>query len=812
VRDRVVFPQTVASLAVGQERSIRLVDDVMRTHRVVAAVAVRPGGAWPAGPADLYEIGCAALVQQLARAPDGTYRIAMQGVERVRIASYEQTDPYLVGRVERAPWVDVAGTETEALLRTARALLRRVVELTGLPGELPDAVDALPEPRTAAYVVAATAPLGDVARQELLEAGSTLTLLRRLVEHLQQEIAVRETQARITDETRRELTRAQREHVLREQLRTIQRELGDAGGEGEEARVLRERLEGIPLPPDVRREAERELSRLERMTAASPEYGMIRTWLEWIVALPWGKTSGAGIDLAQARAVLDADHYDIEKVKDRLLDHLAVRKLRQERGAAPSREEASESGNGQRAAPPPQSEPDESRREPILCLVGPPGVGKTSIGQSIARAMGRRFVRMSLGGVHDEAEIRGHRRTYIGSMPGRVVQAIRRGETLDPVLMLDEIDKLSASFQGDPAAALLEVLDPAQNHAFTDSYLGVPIDLSQVLFICTANTTETIAPPLLDRMEVVPLSGYTDAEKLQIARRHLLPKQLRAAGLREDELEVDDEAMLRIIREYTREAGVRGLERALSTVCRKAARRIGEGGATPVRVTAESVTDMLGRPLFHGGLAERIDRPGVATGLAWTPAGGDVLFVEAAMMRGRPSLVLTGMLGEVMRESAQAALTWVRTNADRLAIEPGLFDHRAIHVHVPAGAIPKDGPSAGVALVAALASAARGILVRHDTAMTGEITLRGKVLPVGGIKEKVLAAHRAGIRTVILPRRNEADLDDVPREVRAALAFVLVDSADEVLSAALAEAPSRVPAIVAAHGDEAARAGEPPAH
>jgi ATP-dependent Lon protease len=782
VRDRVVFPLTFAPVIIGQERSVQLLDDVMRTHRMLAAVTVREGGegAGPASPKDLHEIGCAAMVQQLARAPDGSYRIALQGLERVRIAGWVQTEPYLVGRVERAPWTETPGTETEALMRTVRSVYRRIVELTGVPEELASGADGIEDPRTLAYLVAATAPLGAPARQELLEAGSAPTLLRRLVEHLQQEIAVRETQERITDETRRELTRAQREHILREQLRTIQRELGDGGSEAEEARALREKLEQTALPDEARREVERELSRLERMTAASPEYGILRTWLDWMISLPWGRMSGATIDLARARAVLDEDHYDIASVKDRLLDHLAVRKLRAERGA----------GDGEPVAPAEPAAlaaPDETRREPILCLVGPPGVGKTSIGQSVARAMGRRFVRLSLGGVHDEAEIRGHRRTYIGAIPGRVIQAMRRAEAQDPVMMLDEIDKLSASFHGDPAAALLEVLDPAQNHSFTDTYLGVGFDLSNVLFICTANTVETIAPPLLDRMEVVALSGYTDTEKLEIARRHLLPKQLRSNGLREGELAIDDAALLRIVREYTREAGVRGLERALAGVARKAARRIGEGGVTPVRVGAPEVPELLGRPRFHAESAERIDRPGIATGLAWTPAGGDVLFVEAAMMRGRPELILTGMLGDVMRESAQAALTYVRSNATRLGVDPAAFDRRAIHVHVPAGAIPKDGPSAGVALMAAIASAARGVPVRHDVAMTGEITLRGKVLPVGGIKEKVLAAFRAGIRTVILPRRNEGDLEDVPDEAREALRIVLVDGADEVLAAAFGD-------------------------
>jgi ATP-dependent Lon protease len=819
VRGRVVYPLTFHPLAIGQERSVRALEDVMRTHRIFAALTVRDEKAPPeAGPGDVYEIGCAALVQQLARAPDGTYRVVIQGIERIRVASFARTDPYLIGRVERLAWLETPGTETEALVRTVRDLFHRAAALAGLPDELAGSVDALADPRAVAYLVGTTLPFPLPARQDLLEIGNTAGLLRKVVELMQQEIAVGETQARIADETRRELTRAQREAILREQLRTIQRELGEEAPEAEEARAFRERLEKTTLPAEARREVERELSRLERMTPASPEYGMIRTWLDWVLALPWGRTTGGAIDLVEARAVLDADHYDIDEVKERLLDHLAVRKLRAERAAAPAPPaprmgpavgpalEAPASPGGDGAATPaplpPLGTDEESRREPILCLVGPPGVGKTSIGQSIARAMGRRFVRLSLGGVHDEAEIRGHRRTYIGAIPGRVIQAMRRAEVADPVMMLDEIDKLSASFQGDPAAALLEVLDPAQNQSFTDAYLGMPFDLSKVLFICTGNTVETIAPPLLDRMEVVALSGYTESEKLQIARRHLLPKQLRATGLREGELEIDDAALRRIAREYTREAGVRGLERAISAVARKAARRIGEGGATPIRVGAEALPELLGRPRVHPETAERIDRPGIATGLAWTPAGGDVLFIEAAIMRGRPELVLTGMLGDVMRESAMAALTYVRSNAERLGVDSGAFERRTVHVHVPAGAIPKDGPSAGVALMTAIASAALGVPVRHDVAMTGEITLRGKVLPVGGIKEKALAAFGAGVKTVILPRRNEEDVQDIPEEARRGLRIVLVDSAEEVLPVALVERPATL---------AGAKAGAPPA-
>jgi ATP-dependent Lon protease len=783
LRNMVVFPMAVAPIVVGQERSLRLVDDVMRGNRLLALVTQRNPEARPAGPEDLYRVGTAAVIHQMLRAPDGTVRLVVQGLERIRIIDFLRTDPYLVARVQPAPELEASGLEVEALSRTVRDLFRRLVALAPeLPDELAGVVEEMAEPRQVAYLVASSAPMETAARQEVLEIDTIPAKLRRLVELLQHELAIRELQREIATETREQMNKAQREYFLREQLRTIQRELGEEEPERAEIQELRRRLEEAGLPEEARREAERELARLERLPPASPEHGIIRTYLDWLLSLPWNKTTGGPIDIARARQVLDEDHYDLEQVKERILEYLAVKKLREERLA-------------QGAAAEGQAMPgEEARREPILCFVGPPGVGKTSLGQSIARAMGRKFIRVSLGGVHDEAEIRGHRRTYIGAMPGRIIQALRRVETADPVFMLDEVDKLGVGIHGDPSAALLEVLDPAQNHAFVDTYLGVPFDLSRVLFICTANTTDTIPPPLLDRMEVITLSGYTELEKLHIARRHLVPKQLRAHGLREDEVILEDDAIRRIIREYTREAGVRNLEREIAAVIRKAARRISEGTPTPIRVTAEQIPEYLRRPRFYDEVAERIDRPGVATGLAWTPAGGDVLFVEAAMMPAQEEqLILTGMLGDVMRESAQAALTYLRSNAEHLGIDPRVFEGKAVHVHVPAGAVPKDGPSAGVTILTALASLASGRPVRPDVAMTGEITLRGKVLPVGGIREKVLAAYRAGIKTVILPRRNERDLDDVPEEVRRALRFVLADSAEEVLAEALGLVPSARP-------------------
>jgi len=792
LRDTVAFPMAVIPLLVGQERSVKLVEDAMRANRLIALVAQKEMEARPAGPEDLYRVGTAAVIQQLLRAPDGSLRLVVQGLERIRIVEFARTEPYLVARIERSPEGAEEGVEVEALLRAVRDLVRRLTPLIpDLPDELDGAVQLLTDPRQVAYLVATSVPISVAARQDILEIDSILGKLRRLVELLQHEAAVRELGRKITRETEEEMSKAQRDYILREQMKTIQRQLGEENPEQAEMEAFRRRLKEAPLPEEARKEAERELSRLERLPPAAAEHGLIRTYLDWLLSLPWGKTTGGRIDVAHARKILDEDHYDLEKIKERILEYLAVRKLREERRAAVPLTGAGEAGAVGEAGPPPQTAEEEALREPILCFVGPPGVGKTSLGQSIARAMGRKFVRISLGGVHDEAEIRGHRRTYIGAMPGRIIQALRRAETFDPVFMLDEVDKLGVGVHGDPAAALLELLDPAQNHAFVDTYLGVPVDLTKVLFICTANTIETIPSALQDRMEIVSLSGYTEEEKRHIARRYLLPRQLRAHGLQAEEVTLEDEAIRRVIREYTREAGVRNLERAIGGILRKVARRISEGASAPIVVTADKIAEYLGRPRFHNEIAERIDRPGVATGLAWTPTGGDVLFVEATMMQSHEEhLILTGMLGDVMRESAQAALSYVRSNAERLGIDPKIFDGKTVHIHVPAGAIPKDGPSAGVTMVAAIASLASGRPVRNDLAMTGEITLRGKVLPVGGIKEKVLAAYRIGVKTVLLPQRNENDLEEVPEEVKRALTFILLDSAEDVLRSALMPVPT----------------------
>lgn len=792
LRDTVAFPMAVIPLLVGQERSVKLVEDAMRSNRMILLVAQKSVEARPAGPEDLYRMGTAAVIQQLLRAPDGTLRLVVQGLERVRIVDFARTEPYLVARIERSPEIIEEGVEVEAFIRAVRDLIQRLTPLIPeLPDELSGAIQALTDLRQIVYLVATSVPISVAARQDLLEINSLPAKLRRLIELLQHEVAVRELGQKITRETEEEMSKAQRDYVLREQMKTIQRQLGEENPEQAEIEAFRRRLQEAPLPEEARKEAERELSRLERLPPAAAEHGLIRTYLDWLLSLPWGKTTGGQIDVGHARKILDEDHYDLEKIKERILEYLAVRKLREERRAAVPLTGAGEAGLVAEAGPLPQTPEDEALREPILCFVGPPGVGKTSLGQSIARAMGRKFVRISLGGIHDEAEIRGHRRTYIGAMPGRIIQALRRAETFDPVFMLDEVDKLGVGFHGDPSAALLEVLDPAQNNAFVDTYLGVPVDLTKVLFICTANTIDTIPSALQDRMEIVSLSGYTEEEKLHIARRYLLRRQLRANGLQAEEVTLEDEAIRRIIREYTREAGVRNLERAIAGVLRKVARRISEGAQTPIAVTADKIPEYLGRPRFMNEVAERIDRPGIATGLAWTPTGGDVLFVEATMMQSHEEhLILTGMLGDVMRESAQAAVSYVRSNAERLGIDPKVFDGKTVHIHVPAGAIPKDGPSAGVTMVAAIASLASGRPVRNDLAMTGEITLRGKVLPVGGIKEKVLAAYRVGVKTILLPQRNENDLEDVPEEVKRSLTFILLGSAEEVLKNALMPVPT----------------------
>jgi ATP-dependent Lon protease len=765
LRDTVVFPLAVSPLAVGQERSVRLVDEAMKGDRLIALV-LQKNDVVPAAPDDCRRVGVVASILQMKRDGEGTIRLVVQGIARIKIVDFAAEKPFLTARVVLAPEEADDSIETEGLARSVKDLFRRWVEESpDVPDVVGRAVATLDDARQVANVVAATMPFDSAVRQELLETDPVRAKLERLVKLVQHEIAVRDLGAKITSQTQEHMSDAQRQYFLREQLRTIQKELGEGDGDAETVRALREKLSALKLPDEARKEADRELSRLAGLPSASAEHGMLRNFLEWLAELPWNRTTETGIDVARARGVLDEDHHGLEKVKERILEHLAVRKLRRERGL--------DVGVGR-------------EREPILCFVGPPGVGKTSLGQSIARAMGREFVRISLGGVHDESEIRGHRRTYVGAMPGRIIQALRRAGTSDPVFMLDEIDKVSASFQGDPAAALLEVLDPAQNSSFTDNFLGVPFDLSKVLFICTANTTSTIAQPLLDRMEVIQLAGYTEDEKVQIARKYLVPRQCAAAGLAAGEVEFDVAALRRMVEEYTREAGVRALDRVVAKVCRKAALRVASGATKTVVVRADDVPEYLGPSHQPPSTAERIDRPGVATGLAWTPVGGDILFVEASLVPSKQGrVILTGSLGDVMRESAQAAVSFVRSHAAEIGADASAFDDRDVHIHVPSGAIPKDGPSAGVTMVTALASAATGRLVRSDVAMTGEITLRGKVLPIGGLKEKALAAHRAGIRTILVPKWNMVDLDEIPPELRKELVFVPVETLDDVLATAL---------------------------
>jgi ATP-dependent Lon protease len=782
LRGVVVYPFTAAPLAVGQLRSIRLIDDAVANQRMIGLVASRDVQVEEPGPDDVYRIGTLAAVQRLFRAPDGTIRLLVTGMERIAIEKFVATEPFLKARVTPRPEsASEEGIEIEALSRTLLDQFRRLAELgPGIPAELIAAAINASDTRQLLYTVASYVRIDLADAQALLEIDGLAEKLRRLISLLAKELEVLELGKKIQTEAQSEMEHMQREFYLREQLKAIQRELGEGDEQAVEVESFRRQIEAAGMPEEPRREAEQELGRLSKLPPVAAEYGVIRTYLEWLVNLPWSRTTPDNLDIAHARTVLDEDHYDLADIKERILEYLAVRKLRQARRAAAPAEDAA-----------PVDLIRREREGVILCFVGPPGVGKTSLGQSIARATGRKFIRQSLGGVHDEAEIRGFRRTYIGALPGHVIQALRRAETRNPVFMLDEVDKLGRDFRGDPAAALLEVLDPEQNREFRDHYLDVPFDLSQVMFICTANQLDTIPAALLDRMEILQLSGYTDQEKLHIARLYLVARQLKENGLQPGEVQFTDEAILRLVRDYTREAGVRNLERQIGKICRRLATRVAEGGAAAestaggATIGPDDVREYLGKPRFTDEVAQRTETPGVATGLVVTAAGGDIVFVEAAQMPGDKGFILTGQLGEVMQESARAALTYVRSKATALGLAEDFFDRHDIHVHVPAGAVPKDGPSAGVTLATALVSLLTGRPVRGDVAMTGEITLRGQVLPIGGVKEKVLAAHRAGIKTVILPQRNEPDLDDVPDEARAALQFVLADRVDQVIEAAL---------------------------
>ncbi|GAB4201485.1 MAG: endopeptidase La [Roseiflexaceae bacterium] len=782
----VVYPQTVIPLAVGQEQSVRLIDDAMVGQRIIGLVTLRSEDRRPEqiGPDDFYQIGTAAVVHRLLRLPDNTLRVAIQGVERIQIEQIIADTPYYRARVRVIPDQSANDIEIQALMRHTTGLASEILQRLPNPSEeLHAQIANEDDPRRLAYLLALTMLFrSNVAeRQSVLELTEVREKLVRISAILTREREVLRIGQEIQSQVQSGIDQNQREYVLREQLRAIRRELGEDDQDRAEVERLRQALAEAGLSEEAQAQAQRELERLAQMPPAAAEYSVIRTYLETLISLPWQRHTEDQLDLPQARAVLDEDHYDLDEIKARILEYLAVRELRQRR-------------LGSAAA---------AQKGAILCFVGPPGVGKTSLGRSIARAMNRTFLRVALGGVRDEAEIRGHRRTYIGAMPGTIIQSLRRIGVANPVCMLDEIDKLGADFRGDPSSALLEVLDPEQNDSFRDHYLDVAWDLSPVLFIATANTLQTIPAPLLDRMEVIQLSGYTAQQKLEIARRYLVPEQLRAHALTPDDLVITDAALRVAIEEYTREAGVRNLEREVGALCRKAAVEVAarpEAQApnlkpqAPIIVDADLARRYLGRRRYHAEASERIDRPGIVTGLVWTPVGGDIIYIEATAMPGGRGFLLTGQLGEVMRESAQAALSYVRAESVRLGIDPHFSETHDIHLHVPSGAIPKDGPSAGVAMVTALASLLTGRLVRDGLAMTGEITLRGKVLPVGGIKEKLLAAHRVGIRTIILPRRNADDLEDIPAEVRADLVLVLADRVEEVLGAALEPRPSDPPA------------------
>ena len=768
LRDTVLFPLAMLPLAAGRESSVKLIEDAVRAGAAIGAFGQLDPAQDQPQESDLQRVGTYTSIHKVLRQQDGSVRMAVQGLTRIRLLEVVQAQPFLRARVEEVPDIMPApgDLEAEALARNATTLFRRIAELSPLlPDEIAEAVAQLTHPGRVADAIAASLPsLSTQTKQELLATADVKARLARLVGALTKEAEVLELGSRIQSQVESEVGKTQRDYYLREQLKAIQKELGQTDDRTQEIDELREKIEAAGMTDEAKKEALRELDRLSRMSPAAAEYTVARTYLEWLVALPWSKETQDSLDLPAARAVLDEDHSGLEKVKDRILEYLAVKSIR------------------------------PLGRDPILCFVGPPGVGKTSLGRSIARALGRKFHRISLGGMRDEAEIRGHRRTYIGALPGQIIQGLRRAESKNPVLMLDEIDKLGMDFRGDPASALLEVLDPEQNAAFRDHYVDVPFDLSRALFITTANLLDTVPPALRDRMEVIELPGYTEEEKVRIARQHLVPKQAREHGLLEGEhIRWTDAALTQLIRHYTREAGLRNLEREIAAITRKVAKRRVEGAMEPVEVTAEVVGELLGAPRFLvEELEERTRVPGVAVGLAWTAAGGDILFIEATRMKGGKSLTLTGQLGDVMKESAQAALSWVRSHAADLGIRSDFWDTSDIHVHIPAGGIPKDGPSAGVTMVTALASLMSQRPVKPRLAMTGEVTLSGRVLAVGGIKEKVLAARRAGVRTVILPRRNEKNLlEEVPTRLRETMTFHLVDSVGEVLDLALEDALPR---------------------
>ncbi|RJP23916.1 MAG: endopeptidase La [Candidatus Abyssobacteria bacterium SURF_5] len=758
LKNTVMFPFTVVPLSVGEKSSIALVDEAVSGAKIVGCVAMKDPGA-ERKPENLYEYGTAVTILRMMKLPDGTEALLVQGMSKIRIQRYVSLDPFLRARIEVIEEHDEISTRGEALFRNVLAQCQKIISLTPyLPDELQATLMNIDSPLRLVYLVCSVLKLDVKEKQGILELESVEEKLEKITQLLSREIEILELGGKIKSQVETEMTKTQREYFLREQLKAIQEELGEGDERQVEMKEIREKLDAKKLPEEARREAERELGRLAKLPPAAAEYHVIRTYLDWIIDLPWGEYTEDHLDLNRAQQVLDEDHYDLKEVKERIVEYLAVR----------------------------QRKPD--MKGPILCFVGPPGTGKTSLGQSIARALGRKFVRMSLGGIRDEAEIRGHRRTYIGALPGRIIQSIRRAGTANPVFMMDEVDKVGADFRGDPSSALLEVLDPEQNTSFRDHYLDLPFDLSQVMFITTANVLQTIHPALQDRMEILRLAGYTEDEKVWIAKKYLVPRQLEANGLKPENLEFEDEAIRKMANAYTREAGVRNLERTIGKVCRKVALDISTQRKEKERVTADNLIEYLGPEKFFPEVGLRTSHPGVATGLAWTEAGGQVLFVEALAMPGGKSLTLTGQLGDVMQESAKAALSYIRSKTKDLGVPNDFFSKEDIHLHVPAGAIPKDGPSAGITMAVAIASLLTGRPVRQDVAMTGEITLSGLVLPIGGVKEKILAAKRAGINTIILPKRNEKDLIEIEDESKAGLNFVFVETIDEGLGVALTDA------------------------
>ncbi len=775
VRDIVIFPYMILPLFVGRDISIKAIDHALNTNRMVLLLAQKDLNVEAPTTDDLYLMGTVCMIMRMLKLPDGRVKILVQGLSKARVSGFTQQEPFFMAGIAKVAEEKPAGAsiENEALIRNVKEQMDKVVNLgkTVLP-DVMVVIENIEDPGRLADLITANLGLKTDQAQEILEMSDPVMRLTRVGEILGREVQLLTIQQKIQTEARGEIDKTQREYFLREQLKAIQRELGDIDERAEEVREFKKKIDDAKMPEKVMKEAEKQLRRIEKMHPDSAEAGTIRTYLEWLTEIPWSKSTKDQLDIGKAEKVLNDDHYDLEKVKERILEYLSVRKLK------------------------------EKMKGPILCFIGPPGVGKTSLGRSIARALGREFCRVSLGGVRDEAEIRGHRRTYVGALPGRIIQGIKQAGTNNPVFMLDEIDKIGSDFRGDPSSALLEVLDPEQNNSFADHYLAVPFDLSNVMFITTGNLTDTIPGPLRDRMEILYLSGYTEEEKLQIAKKYLVPKQLDEHGITTKILQISDSAVQQIISHYTREAGVRNLEREIANLCRKVAKQVAEGKAESFNVVAKNVHKYLGVPKYLPEEEMKVNEVGVATGLAWTEAGGDVIYVEATMMKGKGNLTLTGQLGDVMKESAQAALSYIKSRASGLGLSDDLFSNVDMHIHVPAGAIPKDGPSAGITMATSIASALTGRPVRKDVAMTGEVTLRGRVLPIGGLKEKTLAAKRMGIKTVIIPHRNKKDLDDLPKYVKDGMTFVVVETMDDVLKHALKPAGKAIKKVKILHKKE----------